>query len=184
VSFTDADLIARVLSHEDQNAFSELVRRHQSPVRAFLARMTRGDAHLADDLAQETFLKAWQKLYTYRGGARFSTWLFGIAYNEFRMASRRRKELAWGEVDEAMMASEKPAAARDSHLRLDLTEALNLLNSNERAAVVLCCQNGLSHKEAAQVLDCPPGTIKTNILRGKEKLRRRLSLAYKNYESA
>ena len=95
MSFTDADLIARVLSHEDQNAFGELVRRHQSPVRAFLARMTRGDAHLADDLAQETFLKAWQKLQTFRGGAKFSTWLFGIAVNEFRMASRAERNWPW-----------------------------------------------------------------------------------------
>lgn len=181
MSFTDTDLIARVLSREDHNAFGELVRRYQSPVRAFLARLTRGDTHGADDLAQETFLKAWQKLHTYRGGARFSTWLFGIAFNEFRMAGRRRKELALEEVDES---PEEPAAARNSHLRLDLTEALKLLNSNERAAVVLCCQNGLSHEEAAQVLDCPLGTVKTNILRGKEKLRRRLSLAYENYESA
>ncbi len=184
MSFTDADLIARVLSHGNQHAFGELVRRHQSPVRAFLLRMTRGDAHLADDLAQETFLKAWQKLQTYRGGARFSTWLFGIAFNEFRMASRRRKELAWEEADESPLEPEESAAARDSHLRLDLTEALKLLNSNERAAVVLCCQNGLSHEEAAQVLDCPLGTVKTNILRGKEKLRRRLLPAYENYESA
>jgi len=184
VSFTDTDLIARVLSREDHNAFGELVRRYQSPVRAFLTRMTRGDAHRADDLAQETFLKAWQKLRTYRGSARFSTWLFGIAVNEFRMASRRRKELALEETDESPVKLEEPAATRDSHLRLDLTEALNLLNSNERAAVVLCCQNGLSHKEAAEVLDCPLGTVKTNILRGKEKLRRCLSPAYKNYESA
>jgi RNA polymerase sigma-70 factor (ECF subfamily) len=182
VSFTDADLIARVLSREDQNAFGELVRRHQSPVRAFLARMTRGDAHLADDLAQETFLKAWQKLQTYRGSAKFSTWLFGIAINEFRSAVRQRKELALEDVQEQPL--EEPAVVRDSHLRMDLTEALKLLNSNERAAVVLCCQNGLSHEEAAQVLDCPLGTVKTNILRGKEKLRRRLMPAYENYESA
>ena len=94
MSFTDADLIARVLSREDQNAFGELVRRHQSPVRAFLARMTRGDSHLADDLAQETFLKAWQKLKTFRGDAKFSTWLFGIAFNEFRGSARKRKEVA------------------------------------------------------------------------------------------
>jgi len=52
VSFTDADLIARVLALEDQNAFGELVRRYQSPVRGFLTRLTRGDSHLADDLAQ------------------------------------------------------------------------------------------------------------------------------------
>jgi RNA polymerase sigma factor (sigma-70 family) len=184
VSYTDADLIARVLSHEDQNAFGELVRRHQSPVRAFLTRLTRGDLHLADDLAQETFLKAWQKLQTFRGDSRFSTWLFGIAFNEFRGAARQKKELALDDLDESPPELEQPSTALNSHLHLDLTEALKLLNSNERAAVVLCCQNGLTHEEAAQVLDCPPGTVKTNVLRGKEKLKRRLTPAYENYESA
>ena len=100
MSFSDADLIARVISLEDHNAFGELVRRYQSPVRGFLTRMTRGDSHLADDLAQETFLKAWQKLKTFRGESRFSTWLFGIAYNEFRGQARRRKELALEEMSE------------------------------------------------------------------------------------
>jgi RNA polymerase sigma-70 factor (ECF subfamily) len=175
VSFTDTDLIARVLTREDQHAFGELVRRHQSPVRAFLTRMTRGDVHLADDLAQETFLKAWQKLYTFRGGAKFSTWLFGIAFNEFRAAARQRKELALEEM-EAPPETAQPAANLNSNLRLDLTEAFKVLSSGERAAIVLCCQNGLTHDEAAQVLDCPLGTVKTNVARGKEKLKRHLSL--------
>jgi len=183
VSFTDADLIARVLLHEDQNAFGELVRRHQSPVRAFLTRMTRGDSHLADDLAQETFLKAWRNLQTFRGSSRFSTWLFGIAFNEFRSAARQRKELALEDVTGSPPELAEPSAAASSNLRLDLAAALKLLNSNERATVLLCCQNGLSHEEASQVLDCPLGTVKTNVLRGKEKLRRRLSPAYKNYEA-
>ena len=138
--------------------------------------MTRGDSHLADDLAQETFLKAWQKLYTFRGSSRFSTWLFGIAFNEFRGAARRRKELALEDMAELPPELEQPPAAPNSNLRFDLTEALKLLNSDERAVIVLCCQNGLSHEEAAQILDCPLGTVKTNILRGKEKLKRRLSL--------
>ncbi|HVU08837.1 MAG TPA: RNA polymerase sigma factor [Verrucomicrobiae bacterium] len=181
MAFTDADLIARVLAREDQNAFGELVRRHQSPVRAFLARMTRGDLHLADDLAQETFLKAWQKLRTFRGSAKFSTWLFGIAFNEFRGAARKRTELA---LEDAENLPDEPVTFTNPQLRLDLTEALKMLNSNERAAVVLCCQNGLSHEEAAQILDCPLGTVKTNVLRGRDKLRRLLSLDYKNYESA
>jgi RNA polymerase sigma factor (sigma-70 family) len=184
VSFTDADLIARALLQEDQNAFGELVRRYQSPVRAFLGKMTRGDTHLADDMAQETFLKAWQKLKTFRGEARFSTWLFGIAYNEFRGEARRRKELMLEEITESPAESSEPDAAAGSRLRMDLAEVLKTLSSAERAAVVLCCQNGLSHEEAAQVLDNPLGTIKTNVLRGREKLRRKLSLEYKNYAAA
>jgi RNA polymerase sigma factor (sigma-70 family) len=176
VAFTDADLIARVLAHEDPNAFGELVRRYQSPVRAFLLRMTRGDAHLADDLAQETFLKAWRKLSTFRGTAKLSTWLFGIAFNEIRSAARKRRELLLEEMDVPPLETSSPTASAGSHLRLDLTEALKVLSSNERAAVLLCCQNGLSHEEAALVLDCPLGTVKTNVLRGREKLKRQLSL--------
>jgi RNA polymerase sigma factor (sigma-70 family) len=183
VSLTDTDLIARVLSSEDQHAFAELVRRYQSPVRAFLARMTRGDTHLADDLAQETFVKAWRKLPTYRGSARFSTWLFGIAVNEFRSVARQRKELALDEIEESQAGAAQPARESISQLRLDLTEALKGLHSNERAAIVLCCQNGLTHEEAAQVLECPLGTVKTNVLRGKEKLKRWLS-GYQDYEHA
>lgn len=146
--------------------------------------MTRGDSHLANDLAQETFLKVWHKLRTYRGGARFSAWLFGIAYNEFRMASRRRKELALEDMAEPPPEPAGPAAVSGSQLRLDLAEALKTLHSDERAAVILCGQNGLLHEEAAQVLDCPLGTVKTNILRGKEKLKRRLSATYEHYESS
>ena len=183
MSLTDTDLIARVLSREDQHAFGELVRRYQSPVRAFLVRLARGDAHLADDLAQETFLKAWRKLHTYRGSARFSTWLFGIAYNEFRTVARQRKDLALEDVEEPAAESTPSAGDSRSDLRLDLTDALEGLSSQERAAVVLCCQNGLTHEEAAQVLDCPLGTVKTNVLRGKEKLKRRL-FGYQDYEPA
>jgi RNA polymerase sigma-70 factor (ECF subfamily) len=76
---------------EDHNAFGELVRRYQSPVRAFLAKMARGDTHLADDMAQETFLKAWKHLATFRNEAKFSTWLFGIAFNEFPSQARRNR---------------------------------------------------------------------------------------------
>ena len=173
MSFTDTDLIVRVLVGEDGRAFAELVRRYQSPVRAFLVRMTRGDAHLADDLAQETFLKVWQKLHTYRGTAKFSTWLFGIAVNEYRGAARKRSELLAADLEET--TEEDPAAPANHGLRLDLAEALKRLHTNERAAILLCCQNGLSHEEAAQILDSPVGTVKTNILRGKEKLKRLLS---------
>jgi RNA polymerase sigma factor (sigma-70 family) len=176
VSFTDADLIARVLLHEDQNAFGELVRRHQSPVRGFLIKMTNGDTHLADDLAQETFVKAWRKLGSFRAEGKFSTWVFGIAYNEWKMHLRSAKEVLIEELDEQPPEPAQSDDAAKSHLRMDLAEAMKALTAAERAAIVLCCQNGVSHDEAAVALECPLGTVKTNVLRGKEKLRRRLSV--------
>jgi len=176
VSFTDADLIARSLLREDQNAFGELVRRYQSPVRGFLAKMADGDMHLADDLAQETFVKAWKKLGTFRSDAKFSTWLFGIACNEWRMHVRGRKELALADLAEPPAELEQPEAATTSNLRLDLAAAMKRLTPAERAAIVLCCQNGLSHDEAAQALGWPLGTVKTQVLRGREKLKRSLAV--------
>ncbi|MCX8091442.1 MAG: sigma-70 family RNA polymerase sigma factor [Verrucomicrobiae bacterium] len=176
MSFSDADLIARVLLNEDQNAFGELVSRYQSAVRGFLLKMTNGDAHLADDLAQETFLKAWRKLHGFRGGSRFSTWLFGIAHNEWRMHARTRKDAALEDLLQPPVEPETGDEAARSRLRLDVNDALKTLTPAERAAIVLCCQNGLTHEEAAQALDCPIGTVKTHVLRGKEKLRRRLAL--------
>ena len=176
MSFTDADLIARVLLREDHNAFSELVRRYQSPVRGFLMKMTNGDGHSADDLAQEAFVKVWKKLGSFRSEGKFSTWLFGIAHNEWRMSIRGRKEVAIEEVADQPPEAEQPDDAAASRLRLDLAEAMKTLTPAERAAIVLCCQNGLSHEEASQALECPLGTVKTNVLRGKEKLRRLLAV--------
>ncbi len=171
MGFTDADLIARVLEAGDPNAFGDLVRRYQSPMRAFLRKLTRGDAALADDLAQETFVRAWRKLETFRAEGRFSTWLFGIAVNEFRARLRRDRRHLWEEPGD-QSANPEPAADPSAHgLRLDLNEALLRLTVPERAAILLCCQHGLTHEEAAHMLDAPLGTDKTNILRGKEKLR-------------
>jgi len=172
VELTDGDLIARVLVDDDQHAFGELVRRHQSSVRGLLRQLTRTDIALADDLAQETFLRAYKNIRSFRGEARFSTWLYRIAYNCFRENARRRKELVG--INEEQLQSEHDHQMADPALRHDLMYALSLLPLHERSAVLLCCQNGLSHEEAARVLDIPLGTVKTNVLRGREKLKRTL----------
>jgi RNA polymerase sigma factor (sigma-70 family) len=173
VDLTDADLVARVIVDDDQHAFGELVRRHQSSVRGLLRQLTRTDLALADDLAQEAFLRAYKNIRRFRGEAKFSTWLYRIAYNCFREDARRRKELVG--IDEAHWQSEVDPQTADPALRHDLMHALSLLPLRERTVVLLCCQNGLSHEEAARVLGIPLGTVKTNVLRGREKLRRALA---------
>jgi RNA polymerase sigma factor (sigma-70 family) len=173
VTLTDADLVARVLLEDDYHAFSELVRRHQSAVRGLLRQLTRTDVALADDLAQETFLKAFKNIRSFRGEAKFSTWLYRIAYNTFREDARKRKELVG--IDETQLAAEQDPHTVDPALRQDLMQALKLLPLHERTAVLLCCQNGLSHDEASRVLDIPLGTVKTNVLRGREKLKKTLA---------
>jgi len=173
VELTDADLVTRVLVDDDQHAFGELVRRHQSAVRGLLRQLTRTDVALADDLAQETFLRAYKHIRSFRGEARFSTWLYRIAYNCFREEARRRKEFVG--IDEKGQQQEPDPQVRDPALRHDLMYALSLLPLHERSAILLCCQNGLTHDEAARVLEIPIGTVKTNVLRGREKLKRALA---------
>jgi RNA polymerase sigma-70 factor (ECF subfamily) len=182
-SVTDAELIARVVVNDDRHAFSELVRRHQSAVRATLRRMSAGNHALADDLAQETFMLAYRNLGSFRQEAKFSTWLHRIATNAFLADARKRKEELLGDrdaevaddgEDDADAGAAVPDHSRAATLKLDLERALAVLSDAERAAIVQCYHNDLSHEEAAYVLNCPVGTVKTHILRAKQKLKARL----------
>src|ERR1700682_983837 len=94
---SDAQLIARAPVGDDRHAFTELVRRHQSTVRACLRKLTAGNHALADDLAQETFVLAWRNLKSFRQEARFSTWLYRIATNCWLGEARKRKEVLLGD---------------------------------------------------------------------------------------
>ena len=85
---SDTELVARVLASDDRRAFAELVRRHQSAVRGLLRRLCAGDAAQADDLAQETFLRAYRSLKGWRGEGRLSPWLYRIAWNGWAALAR------------------------------------------------------------------------------------------------
>ena len=181
---TDAKLIARVVVQDDRHAFSELVRRHQSAVRATLRRLTAGNHALADDLAQDTFMLAYRNLKSFRQEAQFSTWLFRIATNAFLADARKRKEELLGDRDADLAADDDDDApagemvsdsTRSATLHVDMERALAVLSDGERAAIVQCYHNDLSHEEAAYVLDCPVGTVKTHILRAKQKLKAQLA---------
>ncbi len=165
---SDTELVARVLASDDRRAFAELVRRHQSAVRGLLRRLCAGDAAQADDLAQEAFLKAYRNLRSWRGEGRLSTWLYRIAWNGWAAQARRAPV---PEIEAPAPPRDAAEAAIDRH---DLERAMGRLRQEERAALALAYGQDVSHEEAAAILDCPVGTLKTNILRGKEKLRRML----------
>lgn len=170
---SDAALIARVLASEDRAAFGTLVHTHQSAVRQFLRHLTRGDAALADDLAQETFLTAWRTLARFHGGSVFSTWLLGIAHNHWRNA--RRKPVHAPLDAPGVPEPATPATTAHSDLGHDLAAALAQLDADEQLVLHLGYQQGLSHSEIAALLDWPLGTVKTHIARGKARLRELLA---------
>jgi RNA polymerase sigma-70 factor (ECF subfamily) len=171
---SDEQLVARVLAARDQSAFGELVARHQSRVRNWLRQLTRDPAR-ADDLAQETFIAAWQKLAGFGGHGKFSSWLMKIAYNEFLQShreSRRERQLAEAVAAETPTEpAEDPAMAEQA--ATDLERMLGALSAAERQAMVLCYAYGLSHAEASEITGMPIGTIKSHINRGKDRIRAR-----------
>jgi RNA polymerase sigma-70 factor (ECF subfamily) len=181
---SDDVLVARVLAGNDRHAFAALVRRHQAPVRALLRRLTHGDDALADDLSQEAFIQAFRKLSQFRGEARFSTWIYRIAYNAFLMHARTRKpeqslDDAMPEVaddDAADHAGEWQPEQTAANLQLDLQRAMTRLSPAERAAIVQCYYLDRSHEEAAYVLQCPLGTVKSHVSRAKQKLKDALAV--------
>ena len=167
----DHQLVARVVSGEDTEAFGELVRRHQSHVRNFLRKLS-GDYSLADDLAQDTFMHAWDKLQTYSGKGSFIGWLLKVAYTTFLQSKRKSKRYA--EVLEEVgyvTDFEERTSAPPVEEAGDLERFLAVLTEEERAIMVMSYACGLSHREISDATDMPVGTVKSVIFRGKEKIR-------------
>jgi RNA polymerase sigma-70 factor (ECF subfamily) len=176
-SASDAELILAIQARGDRHAFSELVLRHQSKVRTVLRRLTKGDAALADDLAQDAFVLAWRNIGKFRFEARFSTWLYRIAFNAWQSDARKRREVLMDLDDgEVPAGSEAFDEMPDVGLRLDLQRAMATLSDGERAAITACYYADLSHEEAAVALGMPLGTVKTHVLRAKAKLKALLAM--------
>jgi RNA polymerase sigma factor (sigma-70 family) len=150
-------------------AFGRLVNTHQQAVRAFLRRVSGSHAE-ADDLAQETFLTAWQNIARFDRSRDFRLWLMGLAYKKHLVARRswfrrmRRDASAIEGADET--ASPYPAA----DARIDVTRAMAELPVDQRAAVALCLGEDFSHAQASEILGLPLGTVKSHVARGRDKL--------------
>lgn len=169
------------MAQRDPDAFGELVRRHQSQVRNFLRKLTR-DFELADDLAQDAFLHAWDKLHTYRGDGTFIGWLLRVAYSTFLQSKRRSKR--YGEILEEM-GHDAEAGGGTTHKQseeiTDLDKLLAVLTEEERAVMILSYACGLSHREIGMAANLPVGTVKSIIFRGKEKIRDRFDIEDHQY---
>ncbi|MEO1244739.1 MAG: sigma-70 family RNA polymerase sigma factor [Pseudomonadota bacterium] len=167
----DHELVAKVVANNDTAAFGELIRRHQSQVRNFLRKLA-GDTTLADDLAQDCFLHAFNKLSTYSGRGSFPGWLLKVAYTTFLQSKRRSKRYA--EILDAaghMADSQGKSYTHPNEDLNDLEKLLAVLDEQERAVMIMSYSCGFSHREISEATAMPVGTIKSLIHRSKEKIR-------------
>ncbi len=163
---SDKALAARVALSGDHQAFTLLVERHQGAIRNYMRRLLVNDDAAADDLAQETFLTAFQKMASWRGTAKLSTWLHSIAYRKFLDYQRKHRR--------QMTMANLPDVGQDNRQALDAEimakHLMGLLNPKDRAVMTLAYGAGMSHSEIANVVDRPLGSVKARIHRAKLKL--------------
>lgn len=155
----------------DRDAFEVLYRRHVGRIYALTARMA-GDARLAEELTQQTFVRAWRRLETFRGGA-FAGWLrrmaVRIVLDDRRSHRRRRERVVLLEVDAVDPSTPPPTA------RLELERAIAHLPPRARHIFVLAELEGLSHAEIASLLSITEGTSKSQLHRARRLLKEVLS---------
>ncbi|MBQ9578667.1 MAG: RNA polymerase sigma factor RpoE [Ottowia sp.] len=187
-SDSDAQLVARAVAGE-QRAYELLVIKYQRRITRLAAHMVR-DSELAQDIAQETFIRAWRALHQFRGEAQFSTWLHRIAVNTAKRAlmNRARSPVltetalqAAREDDETSpleresiseTTPESELAARE--IAAAVHDALQALPEDLRRAITLREIEGLSYEDIAQTMNCPIGTVRSRIFRAREAISARI----------
>ena len=159
-----------------KDAFDDIVRQYQSPVRRFFLNLTLGDSQLSDDLAQDTFVKAFLHYDSFRGQASLQTWLMRIAYNVFYdyTRSRSKGQGARGKEQEMSPGIENTLAPCSlppaPELKMDIYAALALLKPDERTCITLQLVDGYDIQKIAVITGLKEGTVKSHLSRGKEKL--------------
>lgn len=164
----DISLVAQVVVFKNTTAFDMLVKKYQSSIRRFFLNLTLGDSELSDDLAQETFIKAYTNIASFKNLSSFSTWLYRIAYNIFYDYVRSRKEaidLNASEVDKTYHVEQENIGQK-----IDIYASLKTLKETERTCITLFYMEDLSIDKIAGILNCPQGTVKSHLARAKEKL--------------
>lgn len=185
----DAQLVERV-QRGDQRAFEMLVVKYQRRIERLIARMVR-DTDLVEDIAQETFIRAYRALPGFRGESAFYTWLYRIAVNTAKKAmiglqrdplrtesslagvadedddaSRVENDLSDGETPESVLASRQVAET--------VNAAVEALSDDLRQAITLREIEGLSYEDIAEIMQCPIGTVRSRIYRAREAIASRL----------
>src|SRR5574344_374982 len=165
---SDISLIAQVVAFGNKRACDKLVCKYQSPLRRFFLNLTCGDGSLSDDLAQETFIKAYTSISSFKNLSGFSTWLFRIGYNQFYDYLRSQKETS--DLDAVEVDVEYGVKQASLSSKMDVYSALKVLKEAERTCVTLFYMEDMSIDKIASVKGFPAGTVKSHLSRGREKM--------------
>lgn len=178
---TDRDLVERAKAQGDTEAFGQLVRRHQPRIHRLAVHMLRDSAE-AEDVAQETFIRAYRALPRFDGRSEPYTWFYRIAINlslnriRSRKASRTTHDTDDPHLDDVLVdrgprTSDPALSAQRRELYEVLTKGIDQLSDTLRTTLILVCIDGRSHEDVAQILGAPEGTIAWRIHEARRKLK-------------
>lgn len=182
MSEADADaLLVREAQRGSRAAFDMLVLKYQRRIERLLARSVHDPADVAD-LCQETFLAAYRALPGFRGDSAFYTWIYRIAINAAKRHRSRQRSVESLDDDEGTFGTAAPPSddatpeglMATRQLAQGLDEAVAALAEDQRRALLLREVDGLSYDEIADLMDCPPGTVRSRIFRAREAVAARL----------
>lgn len=154
----------------NRTAFEELVRRRQSWLRTLLQRMS-GDHHLADDLSQQVFLQAWRGIRGLKSSQAFAGWLKRLAVNTWLQQLRKKEPLDFADYNNTMEDAGHRTVQDTPGEGIDIDRALAILPDHVRLCIVLSYNEGMSHREIANLTSLPLGTVKSHITRGTRQLQ-------------
>ena len=177
-SLSDLSLVTQVTVFHDRRAFDRLVVKYQSPIRRLFLSLTGGNEATSDDLAQETFIKAYTHLSQFRATATFQTWLYRIAYNVFydhqrkhTLLSNDREDSQKGNDSTADHTTVRPSdGMTEWDSAYDLQQAMAILSESEHLCITLQLIEGHPIDEIAKMTGMAVGTVKSHLSRGKTKL--------------
>jgi RNA polymerase sigma factor RpoE len=183
----DEEALVRRARRGSLEAYDELVRRYQERIYATIYHMTSNHED-ANDLAQESFIKAYQALKTFKGGSSFYTWLYRIAVNKtinFLKQRKSRVQMSLNDLDfnaehdpdlVALISDKTPRREVSlAELQEKLNIAMQKLSEPHRLAVTLHDVQGLSHEEIAKIMDCNIGTVRSRLFYARQQLQAYLS---------
>ena len=180
-SINDLSLVAQVIAGASDRAFGRLVDKYQQPVRRFFLHQTLGDRMLSDDLAQDTFIRAYRSIRQFQQLSSFKTWLMSIAYHVWQDHLRKKERTPspalplygeGGREEDRMdtLTIEADGSGEGQLVSMDIYTALSQLTDIERTCVTLFYIDDLSGDRISQITGLPPATVRSHIHRGKQRL--------------
>ena len=174
----DTVLIELAINRNDQQAYGELVNRHQSNLRYSMRQLTDWNEALADDLVQDAFVQAFKELHKFRNKAKFSSWLYRIGYNTFLQYVRKKRLETESLEDQPLAANEKmidsPEQDNQSALHQKVAGLLAQLEPERRSVLHLFLHRQHTQQEISDIMGVPLGSVKTHINRGRQTLQKGL----------